>query len=72
MVRHETAAHRVKRRVVRTRAMILALKWWMSDSMLSFIDARGGGTILWSSTLMAPVGILFKHYGVSDMSMRFR
>ena len=29
--------------------------------MLSFIMARGGGTSLWSSTLMAPVGILFKH-----------
>ena len=22
------------------------LKWWMSDSMLSFIEARGGGTSL--------------------------
>ena len=30
--------------------------------MDSFIDARGGGTILWSSTFTAPVGILFKHY----------
>jgi hypothetical protein len=39
----------------------LTLKWWMSDSMLSFIEARGGGTILWSSVLTAPVGILFRH-----------
>jgi hypothetical protein len=39
----------------------LTLKWWISDSMLSFIEARGGGTILWSSVLTAPVGILFKH-----------
>ena len=30
--------------------------------MLSFMEARGGGTSLLSSTLMAPVGILFKHY----------
>ena len=30
--------------------------------MLSFIEARGGGTSLLSSTLMTPVGILFKHY----------
>ena len=37
------------------------LKWWISDSILSFIDARGGGTILWSSTLIAPVGILLRH-----------
>ena len=34
----------------------------MSDSMLSFIDALGGGTSLWSSTLMAPGVILFKHW----------
>lgn len=31
--------------------------------MLSFMDARGGGTSLWSSTLIAPVGILFRHCG---------
>lgn len=30
--------------------------------MLSFIDARGGGTSLLSSTLMTPRGILFRHY----------
>jgi len=33
------------------------LKWWMRASMDSFISARGGGTILWSSTLTAPGGI---------------
>jgi hypothetical protein len=33
----------------------------MSASMFSFMLARGGGTSLKSSTLYAPVGILFKH-----------
>lgn len=40
----------------------LTLKWWMRASMLSFMEARGGGTSLLSSTLTTPVGILFKHY----------
>lgn len=44
------------------------LKWWMRDSMDSFMEARGGGTILWSSTLMAPVGILLRHCWVSVVS----
>jgi len=25
---------------------VFTLKWWISDSMSSFIDARGGGEIL--------------------------
>ena len=37
------------------------LKWWIRDSMLSFMEARGGGTSLWSSTLTAPAGILLRH-----------
>jgi len=36
--------------------------------MLSFIEARGGGTSLWSSTRTAPSVILFKHYEVSSVS----
>jgi hypothetical protein len=39
-----------------------SLKWWMSASMDSFMLARGGGTILLSSILMAPVGILLRHW----------
>jgi hypothetical protein len=41
---------------------LLTLKWWIKLSIDSFMDARGGGTILWSSTLIAPVGILFRHW----------
>jgi len=29
-----------------------SLKWWIRLSMLSFIIARDGGAILWSSTLI--------------------
>lgn len=34
--------------------------------MLSFIEARGGGTSLWSSTFTGPVVILFRHYGKTN------
>ena len=38
--------------------------------MLSFIEARGGGTSLWSSTRTAPSVILFRHWQVSSVSCK--